>query len=71
MLSTLKWYPIPFGVGVLTILNDQNGIFYLKIAFFTKNLPIFTKKLDYFAKNLPFFTFERPDLLKLPTKPPN
>ena len=56
MLSNLKWYPIPFGVGVLTILNDQNGIFYLKMAFFTKNLPTFTKKLDFFAKNLPFFT---------------
>ena len=50
MVSDTIW------VGVLTILNDQNGIFYLKMAFFTKNLPIFTKKLDFFAKNLPFFT---------------
>ena len=50
MRSNLKWYPIPFGVGVLAILNDQNGIFYLKMAFFTKNLPIFTKKLDFLLK---------------------
>ena len=56
MLSNLKWYQLAFGVGVLTILNDQNGIFYLKMPFFTKNLPIFTKKLHFFAKNLPFFT---------------
>ena len=50
MVSDTIW------VGVLTILNDQNGIFYLKMPFFTKNLPIFTKKLHFFAKNLPFFT---------------
>ena len=45
--------------GVLTILKDQNGIFYLKMPFFTKNLPIFTKKLHFFAKNLPFFTTKK------------
>ena len=53
MVSDTIW------VGVLTILNDQNGIFYLKMPFFTKNLPIFTKKLHFFAKNLPFFTTKK------------
>ena len=43
MVSDTIW------VGVLTILNDQNGIFYLKMPFFTKNLPIFTKKLQFFC----------------------
>ena len=38
MVSDTIW------VGVLTILNDLND-FYLKMPFFTKNLPIFTKKL--------------------------
>ena len=36
MVSDTIW------VGVLTVLNDQNGIFYLKISFFPKHLPIFT-----------------------------
>ena len=44
MVSDTIW------VGVLTILNDQNGIFYLKMPFFTKNLPIFTKKLQFLLK---------------------
>ena len=69
MLSNMKWYQLPFGVGVLTILNDQNGIFYLKMSFFTKNLPIFGHvflvtpvepysefvKIIHFAKKEPFF----------------
>ena len=50
MLSNLKWYPITFGVGVLTILNDRNGIFYLKMAFFTKFFKKITKKLDFLLK---------------------
>ena len=36
-------------MGVLTILHDQNGIFYFKMLFCTKNLPIFTKKLHFFC----------------------